>query len=275
MRTIKIILGEKEKVYTGPSTWSEVPAEMALKLFNLVKGSSTKKHMLLVVPMLLYKIPYSVLKIFFEARIAARKYQAGADNENYESLSLMGLEILDSCKWVYSENPPSNWLLKHFNVNGQYLDVCSDRLTDLTFGEFIFTETFIATDHAKLCAVLYRKRSWWPRGGRRGEFILEDIDKYAAKLTDEKFNDVKSFVAWNYSGMMQHLKASFPQVFTETSGTTSAAAPVRVSAWMDTALAFCDNDSLKFHAFEKENLYVALKMLNNRIKQNKELESKK
>lgn len=270
MRSIKIIIAGKEKEFIGPSTWSEVPQEMSLKLFSLVKVALTKKHLLYAVPMLVYKIPVKIMNIFIDARIAARKYRAGTDNEDPETLVLMGEEILDSVRWVYSEEPPSDWLLKRIELNGKWMDACASRLHGMTFGEFIFTEAFAERDHAKLAAVIYRKRSWWPRNGKRGPFVHDDIERFAKILREEKFNTVRSLIAWNYAGMLKHLHKTFPNVF-QKPGENDPPAQPGISPWMQSALTFTDNDSSKFHALEKEDLYIALQMISNRIKQNKEL----
>jgi hypothetical protein len=275
MRRIQIIIGGKEKEFTGPNTWAEVDPVMAVRLFNLVKVALTKKHLLYAVPMLLYKIPLSTLKLFIDARISARKYQAGDDDENPETFLLMGEDLLESCKWVYSEDPPTTWLLKHINVGSflkpKFLDACADRLHGLTFGEFIFTETFAARDPAKLCAVLYRKRSWWPRDRKRGAFIHDDIERFAKVLGEQQFNTVRNLVAWNYAGMVKHLHRTFTHVFAPP-GELDLATETSNAQWVEAALAFTDNDSQKFHALEQEDLYLALKMINNRIAQNKERE---
>ncbi len=275
MRTIQIVIGGKPHSYTGPSSWAEVPEPMAVKLFELVKAGLTKKYLLFAVPMLVYGIPHKVMKIFIDARIAFRKYQAGDDNQNWESLTLLGENLLDTTNWVYNEEPPSTWLLNHINVNGRHYNACSDKLHNLTFGDFIFTEDYAGKDQAKLCAAIYQKRGFWPGTHKRTPIVHADVEKLAGKLRDEKFNTVRMLVAWNYAGMVQHLKQVFTEVFgTPKDGDDLIHPPVSTTnQWMEAALEFSENDPIKFHALEKENLYVALKMINNRIRQNKQREA--
>lgn len=275
MRKIEILIDGKARAFTGPSSWAEVPEPMASKLFELVKAGLTKKHLLFAVPMLIYGIPYQVMKIFIDARVAFRKYQAGDDSQNWESLTLLGEDLLASTNWVYSEQPPSTWLLNHINVNGRNYNACSDKLHNLTFGDFIFTEDYAAKDQAKLCAAIYQKRGFWPGTHKRTPIVHADVEKLAAKLRAEKFNTVRMLVAWNYAGMIQHLKQVFTHVFGKPSDSIELAQqPVAATnQWMEAALEFAENDPIKFHALEKENLYVALKMINNRILQNKKREA--
>lgn len=273
MRTITIILGTKENTYTGPSTWSEVDPQMALKLFNLVKVALTKKHLLYAVPMLLYKIPYKTMGIFFDARIAARRYKAVDNDENPDSLVLLGEQILDSCKWVYSEEPPVTFVLKHINVKGKTLEAVADRLHSLTFEDFILAESYVESDLAKLCAILYRETNTSekqspPDGSHKNEI--------ANLLRGEGLNTVRNLVAWNYAGMVKNLHRVFTHVFEKPRIDPElqiVLPPPPKTSWLDAALDFADNDPIKFHALEKENLYMALKMIDNRIKQNKEIKA--
>lgn len=279
MRTISLVIGNKTQNYTGPSSWPEVSQDLALKLFNLVKSGLTKKYLLLVVPTLVYKIPMDTVKMLLNARRSYRKYHAAGDPDDYESLSLIADQILNSCKWIYFDPPPATWLLKQFNVNTKRLDAPADRLEDFTFGEFMFTELYAVTDLAKLCSVLYRRQSILKVFGisdMREEFKHRDIEKYAQFFRQEKFNDVRNLVAWNYSGMLQHLRDTFPQVFEKPAAksvSSSPEVPAAPTDWIGIAMDFCDNDSIRFHAMEQENLYAALKMIQNRIKKNKEIEA--
>ncbi len=185
--------------------------------------------------------------------------------------------MLDSCKWVYSEEPPVTFVLKHINVKGKTLEAVADRLHSLTFEDFILAESYVESDLAKLCTILYNHRLWcgWARRG----WIIGEKQASTEKLTNalrrEEFNTVRNLVAWNYAGMLNNLHRIFIHVFEKPKSDPELQmlpmAPP--STWLDAALNFADNDPIKFRALEKENLYVALKMIDNRIKQNKEIEA--
>jgi len=269
MRSIQIIIDQATHSFTGPSTWPEVGPEMALKLFNLVKAASTKKHLLYAVPMLLYKIPYKTMKVFFDTRIAARKYK-GVDPT---TLVLLGEQLLETCNWVYNEEPPVTWLLKHINVKGKKLDAVADKLHSLTFEEFILTESYVESDLAKLCAVLYREKI---SSEEQSGYDVSRREEAANLLGGKGLNTVRNLVAWNYAGMVKNLHRVFTHVFEKPTidpELQMLLPPPPKTSWLDAALDFADNDPIKFHALEKENLYMALKMIDNRIKQNKEIKA--
>lgn len=276
MRQIQINIDGKGKTFKGPSMWSEVPEEMVLRLLKLIREAGKENFLFLVIPQLLYNIPYQIMQIFTDAA-KGKRYKSENDDDP-ETLLIMGSQILDSCSWVFSQCAPTKWLLPKLSHGKRIFYSPKDKLADLTFKEFFFTEQYAGTDPAMLCAILYRSKKWPSLMGLKKN-PRKELDLDQARIDSNIFRsdthaDFRSYVEWNYSGMIQNLISTFPYAFEKPNPEALATAgPASSTPWLDAALAMSEGNPVTFEKFEETNLFLALKMLNTRIKQNKDLEA--
>lgn len=276
MRQIEVKINGKSHVYRGPSMWSEVPANMVLSLIKLVKESRKKNFLFLVIPQLLYGIPYDIMQIFTDPK-RGKRFQSENDDDP-ETLIMLGEQILDTCRWIFTEQPPTKWLIPQLSLGTRMFYAPKDKLADMTFGEFFFTEQYIGHDAAMLCAILYRGKKWpsWSgvKNNPRKDFDLDQAVRDAEIFRLAKHDEFRSYVEWNYAGMIANLAAAFPNAF-QKPNPDAPAAPARSgsSPWLDAALSMSEGNPIVFEKFEKTNLFLALKMLDDRIKQNKAQEA--
>ncbi|GAB2780353.1 hypothetical protein GCM10027275_24870 [Rhabdobacter roseus] len=275
MREIKLLIGEKERVFRGPSCYAEVPEKMLLPLRGLLSAGQQQAHYRLAIPCLLYGIPGDVISIFFDEK---KRHRYQAEDGEPATLTLLGEELLNTCNWVYTEAPPSFWILQRITVDKRVQWAPAHQLANLTFGEFMLAETYLKRDLAKLCALLYRPgKSIWPysRQDARRPFDESRVEPDAVRFRKPEYRALCETIAWNYQGMIPHLMQVFPHVF-QKKKPDDLAVPEAPNAtpWLDAALSMANEDPNRFRALEHENLYVVLKMLDNRIRQNKELEEK-
>lgn len=279
MRRIQIIIGDKEHVFTGPTSYSEVKNDMIFRLMRLIKDSNKKPSLLLLVPQVIYSIPNDIMQVFLDAKKIARRGKAYItdSDEDPDSLILLFEQLLKTCEWVLTTSAPTNWLYNKVKVGNNMLFAPKDKLADLTFGEFFFTEQYAREDPAKLCALLYRTKRWpsWTgvKNQPRQAFELSEVIRKAALFEGDKQAEFRSYVQWNYSGMVEHLASIFKHAFQKPTGDPGSNPVPSSSPWLDAALSMSEGNPVTFEKFEKTNLFLALKILDNRIKANKELEA--
>lgn len=279
MRRLQIIIGDKEHVFTGPTSYSEVKDEMILRLMRLIKDSKSKPSLLLMIPQIVYNIPMNIMQIFLDAKRISRRgktYITDSD-EDPDSLILLFEQLLKTCEWALTTGAPTNWLFDKVKIGNNMFFAPKNKLADLTFGEFFFTEQYAREDPAKLCALLYRTKKWpsWTgvKNQPRKKFDLQEVISNSRYFQGEKQEEFRTYVQWNYSGMVDHLAAIFPNAFQKSTAELGSVQGSGSSPWLDAALSMSEGNPVTFEKFEQTNVFLALKILDNRIKSNKELEA--
>lgn len=277
MNTIEITIDGKTRKYTGPSTYAEVPEKMILPLLDLVRRSQSMKGLILAVPALVYGMPEKIWRIFFHSR-AHYRYIAQDCPEDPDALTDLGSQILDTVKWVYTETPPSNWLMKSIKIGKELYFAPADRLTNITYGEFVLSQTYAHRDLAKLAALLYRrgrKNKPYSKADARCPFEQENVADDARIFAGPKLEGFRQYVFWNYHGCIEEMSRGFRYALeTKKKGNaenTPAAAPQK-NPFMEATFALSAEDPRRYNDLLKENVYVVLKILDDRIRRNKEIE---
>lgn len=130
-------------------------------------------------------------------------------------------DLLKLTDFLFEENKLSNWLIDNVKVKGQRLFGPMDKLSNITLGEFSFTETYFMQFHQnqsdhyihKLIAVLYRPADMGvDEGDIREEFNEYKIENRAI-LISKLPNNVKLAILYNYIGCRNAIVSLFPRIF--------------------------------------------------------------
>jgi hypothetical protein len=186
----------------------------------------------------------------------------------------------------FVEKPNNQWLLGStltrqllpiIKIGRQALHGPADGLSNITFREFIFTETFLNENaHDKLIAVLYRPAGKSKPGSldyngdireRFNDNIIDDRVKVISRMPVH----FKKAIMWYYEGCKQHIAALFPNVFTEGTGEKSTKSTFE--AFMGIVDELSNNHPAEHERVLDVYLYSALQSLNQKIeKLNKHVE---
>lgn len=280
MRQVQIIVDGKVHTFSGPAAYDQVPAEMILPLLSLIKRAQRTKGVILAIPALIYKMPQHIWRIFFHSR-AHHRYISLEAPEDPDSLTDLGLQLLETCRWTLTEPPPGIFIKKKIRIGKDIFYAPADRLTNITFGEFVLSQTYVHRDHAKLAALLYRRGSWglpYSIADARSPFREEIVGANAKNFfSGPEKEEIRTYIHWNYLGCINAISKGFRHVFQEKqkTGDNTATQPLPAeNPFMESVFALAQDDTGRYNDLLKANVYVVLKILNDRIKRNKELEAK-
>lgn len=277
MNKIEIVIDGKTHKFSGPSSYSEVPEKMIMPLLELVRKAAKTKGLILAIPAMIYGIPEQIWRIFFHSR-AHYRYIALDAPEEEDALTDLGIQILDTVKWVFTETPPATWLKKSITIGKDVYFSPADRLANITYGEFVLSQTYIHRDLAKLCALLYRKgknNKPFSKSDARCPFEQENVADDAAVFSSSDLESFRHYVFWNYHGCLEAMSRGFPHALEtkKNAGDNQVkAVPSSKNPFMEATFALAEEDPRRYNDLLKENVYVVLKILDDRIKRNKEME---
>lgn len=178
-------------------------------------------------------------------------------------------------KWIVNSTLTKQ-LLPRIRIKGRYYYGPADGLSNITFREFIFTETYLnaynTTDDIKnvdnLIAVLYRpsgkikENSINYNGDKRERFNDNIIDIRAKKMTFLP-DEYKQAILYYYEGCKKHIFALFPNVFSEGGGNITEKSTFEI--FMDIVDELANNEPSKHEQTLDVMLYSALQSLDQRV----------
>lgn len=287
MNSFDLSIRGKTFHYSGPSCWQELTPRQAVVLIRFRERINQDLSILFPVLELLYGIRLSQQKWLFDERFLKRKKLAGTDR--YRALS-QGQALIDTLNWIGQTEPDADFLVNSFRLyDFQYgsARVLSVRLLhptryhgpasgleNCTVGEFMYAEqAFLAGDLAQLAAILYRPARWWNRDEDvRRPFRVSQVDRRAARFR-RLDPALLSLIYLHYAACQRELHRCFPNVFVKKDEIQASQPAKNPSAtWLDVVINMAGLDVTKVGQIEKTNLYLTLKVLDEKIRQADELE---
>ncbi|WP_428663525.1 hypothetical protein [Runella sp.] len=268
---ITLHVGAKQYNYQGPKNWQETDPACYEKIFEVGQLLAEKPHAVFALPQALFRIDPSVLQFLYD-RDAMRMMGVMSD-EGQEIVLQQGQALLKVCELFTQSAAPSDWKVPKLKTPflGKNYYGPGDGLTLLTFEEFWFAEAaYERGDIDTLIGVLYRDDAF-----RKKAFSTEMIDKtqsHLGRLPELK----KEMIAFNYAGcraaFANQFKIVFPQKTKETQEPKKQAQGK--GSWLQLAINMANDSALEFESLRKQNVLIALQMLNNKLTKIKELKAK-
>jgi len=268
---------------TGPSKWAELSPDQAvcsMRFRNRVEAELASVFPLL---QLLYGITPAQQKWLFDERFLRRK---NIDSEQRMRALLAGQALIDTIRWVGSEEPDSTFLVTHFRLDSfKYGSVSvgygklvhrtdyftpSDGLGNCSFGEFMYADqAYRKGDRVRLAAVLCR-----PAGKAQvARDIREPFDASDIEARTVLFSQLEpallDLLYAHYEGCLRDLQKAFTCVFPKATESDSTTPPKTSTSarWLEVAISMAKLDVTKIAQIEQVNLYLALKVLDEQIRQ--------
>lgn len=267
---ISIIVGKKQYDYSGPKSWQEADPNCYEKVFELGQILAQKPYAAFLLPQVLFKIDPSVLQFLYD-RNAMRMMGVHSEHQQH-SVIAQGVALLQLCEVFTQSAAPSDWKvpkLKAPNLGRNYYGP-GDGLSLLTFEEFWFAEAaYERGDMDSLIGVLYRHDAH-----RKKTFSTEMIDETSKALRQIPALK-KEMIQFNYMGCRAAFAMQYRNVFpkpTKEDSTQKQGKPK--GGWLQIAIGMANDSAIEFDALAKQNVLVALQMLDNKIGKVKEFKAK-
>lgn len=280
MNQLELTINGKRYRYCGPSTYAELSPRQAVGLARLRTNLRNEPGMQIAALKLIYGIGRRQLRWLFDEPYL--RYH-GLEGEELTLTLAQGAALLQTINWVYDPDTTARTLIPSFRLFdyrfGSVRVLLSrllylrrykgptDGLGSLTFGEFMWADAaYRSGNHARLVAILYRP---WGEGW--------DADRVEARA--ERFRSLDSglvaAIVRQYEDALRYLARVFPAVFprTDPGGPKAKASKSAASGWLDVSIAMAKMDVTKIGDIERTNLYLALRTLNQQIRQAEELEA--
>lgn len=268
---ITLYVGPKKYDFQGPKNWQETNPALYEKIFEVGKFLAKKPHAVFALPQVLFRIDPSVLQFLYD-RDAMRMMGVHSEEGQFTVLQ-QGQALLKVCEVFTQSAAPSDWKVPKLKTPflGRNYYGPGDGLTLLTFEEFWFAEAaYERGDIDTLIGVLYRDDAY-----RKKAFSTDMIDKtqsHLGRLPELK----KEMIAFNYAGCRAALANKFRNVFPKLK--TETAEPTKQAkgkgSWLQIAIGMANDSALEFDTLRRQNVLVALQMLDNKIGKVKELKAK-
>lgn len=277
MNTFELSIRGQRHRFSGPSCYSELTARQAVGILRLKGLVLQEPHYQFVALKLLYGIKFHQQRWLFDRLFLKAR---GLSPEDIDRTLSMGQDLLDLLLWIGEPDTRASYPVRRFRLydfqfgtpriwlgrllHWRYYYGPSAGLTELSFGEFMFADqAFRAGDQAALAALLYR-----PRG--------EAFDRHSADSRTRLFRRADpallALIEQNFMDSLQLLARYFTNVFSK-SEQTATGQPVKAgSQWLQIAINMAKLDVTKIRDIEESNLYLALKVLDEQIRQAEELE---
>lgn len=286
MNTFELHIPGKTIAFSGPSAWHELSDHQTVALMRLRRQVAAKPETLYVGLQLLYGLKRSQLRWLFDERFLRRK---GLDElSRLEALEL-GQNLLATLTWIGQEDAEASFpkqfrlhdfkygtlgvLLKRLVANTVYLAPQAG-LGDCTFEEFMFADrAFGESRLPELAAILCRPEDP-QKPGRRLPLDRAEVDARAA-LFAQLDPALLERIAFGFGCTKLLLQRAFPLVFPHSTESEPGTNPKKAKGnWLDVAVNMAKLDVTKVNQVERVNLYLALKVLNDQIRQAEEMEQK-
>lgn len=294
MTRFELTINGRRLSFSGPSKWALLSPAQAVALMRFREQVRANPAVIFPALQLLYGFKQRHMQWLFDERFLRRKGLSEADRE----LALgYGQAIIDTIRWTGETEPNGEFLVPHFRVLDFHfgsLSVLAKRTiyhqlyyapaTDLencSFGEFMRAEqSYQAGDLVGLTAVLYRPTPTKLRNGT-AEDILVGMDTLEMKRRESLFARLEpallSLIAMQYVACQWELQRCFPHVFlkkeTLEERNDQKSAGKKGGTWLDVAINMAKLDVTKVGEIERVNVYLALKTLDEQIRQADELEA--
>ena len=278
MNTIELRINSRLYYFTGPSAWSELSTNQAVALTRLRSTvlNSAKNGMpaeLFSALTLLYKIKPRQQRWLFDDDFLRRK---GVADRDRPLILEQGQCLLDSMNWITEAgtDPVFPARFRRYDYRFGTPAVLLSRLLSRTqftgpaegLGTATF-ETFIAADKAyhdndlpRLAATLYET-------GLR----VTTIDERANLLKDAD-HALLQLIADRFGSTLRLLQRCFRRVFprslpVEETNKTAGSKKDSTVSWLDVAISMAKLDVTKIREIEQVNVYLALKVLEEQLRQ--------
>ncbi len=266
--------------FAGPSCWKELSDEQSIAVMRVRAQVSEDSSCLFPLLKTLYGISYAQQRWLFDERYLRRQ---GMNNEQIDQTLRKGQVLLNTLTWIGQDDAdavfPAQFRLYSYQYGSPLVLVKQllDRrryygpaagLKNCTFAEFMFADVaFQKRDWPKLAAILFRPAGSDPADAR------QPFDRHQVEARAKRFAQLDEAllerIAFAYACSLMSLKKHFRFVFQE-SGEESTATGGKQANWLDVAISMVKLDATRVAEVEKLNLYLALKVLNEQIRQNEE-----
>lgn len=282
MNSIELRVNARRYTFSGPSGWAELTTRQAVAITRLRQRVGRQPETLFTTLQLLYGIKPRQQRWLFDDDFLRRK---GLPETNRLLILAQGQELLDSLRWIGETNPapvfPPSFRRYDYRfgtgavlIRKLFCRTCyrgpAEGLGTATF------ETFIAADKAyrdgnlpRLAAVLYASRQGESQQHR--EALFASLEPALLHLIADRF-----------ASTLLHLQRCFKFVFPEklSSKTENVGKPHlsffdngQTGTWLDVAIGMAKMDVTKIPEIEQTNLYLALKVLNEQLRQATQMET--
>ncbi|QIP15696.1 hypothetical protein G8759_25210 [Spirosoma aureum] len=270
--------------FTGPSSWDEVSVKQAVAIMRWRAVANSQPATQFAVLQMLYQMKPKQQRWLFDERFLR---QQGLDDDDRATFLEYGQSVIDLIRWAGETEPGADFLVKKFRrfdfrygtpgvllrrlwYRKQYF-APAEALGDCTFEEFICAEKAYRTDKlAELATVLYRPQ----RQGEREAFSSKTLAERTALFADLD-PALLQLIASQFDASLQYLQSCFRYVFPKKQVIEGAEVPKTnkpAGNWLDVAINMAKLDATKVGLIEQLNLYLALKVLNEQMRQADELE---
>lgn len=287
MNTIQLTISSgrhyKSIQLTAPSKWAELSPAQAVSSMRFRNRVETELASVFPLLQLLYGIKPAQQTWLFDERFLRRK---GIDSEQRSRALQAGQALIDTIRWVGTEEPDSTFLVPVFRLDSfkygslrvllsrllrrkEYFTP-ADGLGNCSFGEFMYADqAYRKGDKARLAAVLCR-----PAGkAQLARDIREPFDASDIEARTVLFSQLEpallDLIYAHYEGCLRDLQKAFTSVFPKaTESDPATPAKTNTSArWLEVAISMAKLDVTKIAQIEQVNLYLALKVLEEQIRQ--------
>lgn len=263
------------KGYTGPDKFEELTQEHFIQVVTIMQQSERNPSAKWGLIPLLYAIPVKVME---QLNPVQRVELLGVTDFLYDSSKLPYKQLIQKIPVQIG-----NALTLH-TLYGP-----GDGLKNLTFGEFMAAELKLESfnkgdDPAAIdefCGILYRisDRQSKKKTDKRIAFSEPLIARYAEKVANLPV-PIKTAIMLQYHGAKKLFprlyKYVFPQPSEEETGDDAQKKATKSSSmtWLNAAISMANNDVTKIAQIEATTLHLTLKVLNDTIKENQDLQRK-
>jgi hypothetical protein len=284
--------------YSGPANWGEVNPAQAVGLFRFRRLITQEPASLFPALKLLYGMQPKHQRWLFDGDLLRK--QGMVDPEPMPEfddvgeyiipdriLTLqMGLKLIDTVRWVGLTEPGHDWIVKSFSpldfkygsvpielkrvMNQMRFYAPSAGLGDATFREFMLADkAFEDRNLTRLAAILYRPGS----PGKRNELDVDTMDGRARVLAIAE-PALLELIASQFQACKEYLRKCFPHVFLRAEeGAQQSNTGGKRGNWLDVAINMAKLDATKVPQIEQLDLYLAMKVLDEQMRQAEELEA--
>lgn len=287
MNTFGLSIKGRLRNYAGPSCWKELTDRQSVVVMRVRTQVAQDRSCLFPLLKILYGMPFGVQRWLFDDIYLRRK---GLEWDEIDTTLRKGQLLLDSLNWIGQDDADAVFPVRFRRYSFQYgspavlLRQLINRrryfgpgpgLENCTFEEFMFADlAFQKRDWAKLAAVLYRPAGSLPQDNR------EPFDRYQVEARSQQFAALDAAllerIAFGYACTLVRLKKFFPLIFqspTDTQGESAGQKSTqKQNTWLDVAINMVKLDVTRVAEVEKQNLYLALKVLNEQIRQGEEMQ---
>lgn len=292
----------RRRLFSGPADWSEVSPRHAIGLMRLRAILSTRTdtgipEALFPALRLLYGLKPRHQRWLFDAHFLRTiglsadeptvSLEHGSGDGERETALKLGQSLIDTIRWVADTDPGTRFVVPSFRLfdyrfgtlpvllgrlrHRQVYYAPADALGDSTFEEFASADkAYRDKNLPMLAAILYRP-------GQTGE--REALNPKSLKVRAARFAHLEPallhLIAEHYESTKQYLQSCFKHVFPKnlTSDGEKAKKTDKGGNWLDVAICMAKLDATKIREIEQLNLYLALKVLNEQLRQAEEMEA--